>query len=724
MKKLLLTLAALSDILIFSLNLLWATSVPAFPGAEGFGAKTPGGRGGRVIEVTNLNDSGAGSLRAAIEATGPRIVVFRTGGTITLATHIVISSPFITIAGQTAPGDGVQVRGGGLKIETHDVVLRYLKLRPGDLLGSPKSTGLDGLYFNGVRGKETCNVIVDHCSVVWGSDTGGISMSVDVHDVTVQNSINGEGLYLSHHNEGVPPKGHSKGIVISDLQGDYGRGHPTRITLFRNLFTTSDDRNPSLQQVESAEMVNNVIYNWGKHAGFGNVFSLNLIKNFFIKGPETTHLVAWKPTVKSGEVLHTSAVFEQGNLTEGFSTVRGSPDSVYASATLSPYSLSSLEVDPQQAYNEIVASVGATLPVRDSVDQRIINNLKNRSGNFLNGVGSPAPTISWPSLAAGTPPVDSDHDGMPDDWELSHGLNPKNAEDRNSTAPSGYTYVEEYFNGLIVTLRISKPSTVTFEEIRTGGSTSSTAVATSANLTGVMGQLYLAAISTNPNASVTGVSGLGLSWTLMKAQCSGQNTTGVEVWRALGKPSSNGLVTANLSAVPNNAVIAVSRYSGVSGVNPIGNIVSGNTNGSNGACSGGVDSSSYSFNLATAVGGAVAYGAAAMQDMVHAPGAGFTDRVKAQQGSSSVASLAVEDKSAALASAIPVDGSFSGNVDWALIGLEIEPSNADTAPAIDSFNPIRFRRADDSYHTGRGNDSQDQRHQRKRHRPKRPPIPW
>jgi hypothetical protein len=422
--------------------------LPAFPGAEGFGAKSVGGRGGRVIEVTNLDDSGAGSLRTAVKATGSRIIVFRIGGTITLSKNLLIRSPFITIAGQTAPGDGVQIRGGGIKIETHDVVLRHLKLRPGDLLGSPRSTGIDALFLNGAGGAETYNVIVDHCSMAWGPDTGGVSMSVNVHDVTVQDSISGEGLYLSHHSEGIPPNGHSKGIVISDLQGAYGAGHPSRITLLRNLFTTSDDRNPSLQQAESVEMVNNVIYNWGQHAGFGNVFSLNLIKNFFIKGPETTYLVAWKPTVKSGEVLHTAAVFEQGNLTEGFSTVRGSPDSVYVNAILVPYSLSASEIDPQQAYNKIVDSVGATLPVRDSVDQRIIDNLRNRTGSFLNGVDSPLPSISWPTLTAGIPPVDFDHDGLPDDWEILRGLNLSVNDSAGDRDGDGYTNIEEYINSL------------------------------------------------------------------------------------------------------------------------------------------------------------------------------------------------------------------------------------------------------------------------------------
>jgi pectate lyase len=406
-----------------------------------------GGRGGKVIEVTNLNDSGAGSFRAAVEASGPRIVVFRVGGTITTTSHINVKDPYLTIAGQTAPGEGVQVRGGMFKISTHDVIVRHMRFRPGDLMAS-SATGIDAVFLNGAKGSEAYNVVLDHCSMTWGPDTGGVSMSVDVHDVTVQDSITGEGLYLSHHKEGTANNGgHSKGMVISDLQGKYGPQHPTRITLLRNLFINSDDRNPSLQQVEAVDMVNCVIYNWGKHAAFGNAYSLNLIKNYFIRGPKTSDLTAYSPTDKSGETLHSNAVYEYGNLTEGFSTVRGKPSEVYSSTRKSPYSLNS-ELTPQQAYDRISASVGAIVPVRDSEDYRIISDLQSRGGTFLNGVGSPAPKISWPALASGTPRKDSDHDGMPDDWENSNGLTPNANDSAGDRDHDGYTNIEEYINSL------------------------------------------------------------------------------------------------------------------------------------------------------------------------------------------------------------------------------------------------------------------------------------
>jgi len=216
---------------------------------------------------------------------------------------------------------------------------------------------------------------------------------------------------------------------------------------------------------------------------------------------------------------------------------------------------------------------------------------------------------------------------------------------------------------------------ITHEETRTGGSSSSTKVKTSTTLAAVGGQLYLAAISTRPKVSVTSISGLGLAWTLVKSQCSGRNATGVEVWKAFGTPTSNDTVRATLASAPNNAVIAVSRYSGVESVTPIGSIISGNTNGVNGACSGGVDTSFYSVNLATATNGAMVYNAAAMRAKTHAPGAGYTERAEVLQGgvSNTAASVAIEDQAFVTAGTIIVNGTLSSNVDWAVVALEMRP---------------------------------------------------
>jgi len=215
---------------------------------------------------------------------------------------------------------------------------------------------------------------------------------------------------------------------------------------------------------------------------------------------------------------------------------------------------------------------------------------------------------------------------------------------------------------------------VVYHETATGGSSSSTTVATATSLTGVSGHLYLAAIAAKSNTAVNSVSGLGLTWTRVKAQCAGRNQTGVEVWMAHGTPSS-GTVSATLASAPSNAVIAVSRYSGVEASSPIGNIVSGNTLGVNGACSGGTDNGSYSFNITTTVNGAMVFGAAAMRNQTHAPGAGYTERAEIVQGATngSKASVAVQDQSFATTGTATVNGTFGGSVDWAVVAVEIKP---------------------------------------------------
>ncbi|MDZ7361895.1 MAG: T9SS type A sorting domain-containing protein [candidate division KSB1 bacterium] len=233
---------------------------------------------------------------------------------------------------------------------------------------------------------------------------------------------------------------------------------------------------------------------------------------------------------------------------------------------------------------------------------------------------------------------------------------------------------------------ISPNGQIAHEETQTGGSSDSPIVKTSTSLTAISGQLYLAAISTRPKVSVQSVSGLGLTWTLVKTQCSGRNNTGVEVWKALGTPSANDTVTATLAGVPTNAAIAVSRYSGVDGVSPIGNTISGNTNGPNGACSGGVDSNAYSLNLVTTMNGAMVYGAATMRSKTHIRGAGYTERVEFHQGAvnNTMTSIAIEDQTFPSPGTVVVDGSFNASVDWAVVALEMKPQLALTTNTVGS----------------------------------------
>ncbi len=221
---------------------------------------------------------------------------------------------------------------------------------------------------------------------------------------------------------------------------------------------------------------------------------------------------------------------------------------------------------------------------------------------------------------------------------------------------------------------------VKHEESRKGGSNNLALVTTSTELTAANDHLYLAAISTRPKAQVTAVSGLGLTWSLVKKQCSGRNAIALEVWRAQGAPDTNGAVTATFASAPNNAAITVSRYSGVDTSAAIGKSMRGNSVGVNGSCTGGTDSSFYSFNMMTSQAGVMLYCAAAMRNRTHTPGAGYAERIEIKQGASSgAASIAAQDRRINEVSSAPIKGSFSGNVDWAVVALEIKPKAASFA---------------------------------------------
>ncbi len=231
---------------------------------------------------------------------------------------------------------------------------------------------------------------------------------------------------------------------------------------------------------------------------------------------------------------------------------------------------------------------------------------------------------------------------------------------------------------------IPSSGSIVHEESQTGGSSGSVTVMTSASLTGANGNLYLAAISTRPRKLVQSVTGLGLNWTLVKSICSGNNsTTGMEVWMAQGTPSGNGAVAATFGSAPSTAVITVSRYSGTSTANPIGNVIAGNTKGLNGACTGGVDGNAYSFNLTTTANEAVVYGAVALKARSHNPGAGYTERVEFQHPHAvNPIGIAVEDKSVTSPASVTLNGSFNGPVDWAVVALEIKPATTSPGNSI------------------------------------------
>jgi hypothetical protein len=357
----------------------------------GYGRNTVGGAGGRVVYVTNLRDAGPGSLRAALMADFRRIVRFRVSGTITLQSRVKIRDPYITVAGHVAPGKGVQVRGAPIIVITHDVILRHLRLHPGDMgMTAAEASEADPLTLNGV-GKNVYNVVLDHMSLLWGPDIGGLAILGNVHNVTVQNSIMGEGLRLSRHRD-------TKSMALNVTPMRAGQAAPSRITFFRNLLTTSDLRMPRVVGASCVDLVNNLIYNWGTHAASGNPRSLNMIGNWFRRGPRMINPYTWFPADASvAQKKFARSVFTRNNRHDGFAGRRRPDGTVYATyprcggPSVTPRPVSTV-------MSTVLAHAGARLPIRDTVDQRVINNVRNRIGRFFNGMDYPAPNPYWPSL--------------------------------------------------------------------------------------------------------------------------------------------------------------------------------------------------------------------------------------------------------------------------------------------------------------------------------------
>ncbi len=442
--------------LFFSVLLIFLTPqlradvwFPTFPGAEGFGARTVGGRGGVICEVTNLNDSGPGSLRAAIEASGPRIVVFRTGGTIELQSTLLITHPYITIAGQTAPGGGIALKNapgfnryedpsGTLDIRTHDVVLQHLRVRPGQPV-APGTTGNEGdcLQIYG----PVYNLMIDHCSFSWAVDEN-VSSWLDSHDWTAQWCITSEALRNAGHSEGT----HSMGLLI----GSEGAG---RISLHHNLLAHNKDRNPRIKTTGVVDFVNNVIYDYGEFAGllssdYVNMPPFNYVGNFVRSGPASGgayELAMWE---MGGNVC---TAYVDGNLGPHRSdetlpniNVVDPADRSYVAATRFD-ALPVITDTATQAYTRVLLGAGALRPARDAADQRIVSEVIAQSGQLID---SPTQVGGWPALDPGTPPADTDHDGMPDAWETLYALNPASPADGPLDADGdGYTNVEEFLSG-------------------------------------------------------------------------------------------------------------------------------------------------------------------------------------------------------------------------------------------------------------------------------------
>jgi pectate lyase len=435
-------------------------TVPAFPGAEGFGSMTSAGRGGKVLEVTNLNDSGPGSLRAAIEAQGARIIVFRLAGTIPLASTLVISNPYVTIAGQTAPGAGITLRDVNpavealIDVETHDVVIRFLTFRAG-----PPSAG-DALEVFASKAHDTYNVVIDHNSASWAVNRN-LATWYDVHEISIQWNIFSEGLNCSIH-----PKGcHSKGVLLGGYANDENKDKPGsyNISLHHNLMAHNAERNPYIESAGVIDVVNNVAYNPSgtfSHIDMVNQLApdhVNYIGNYYKPGPNTEVKYGIR-AMNAGKPG--AGIFVQGNIGPqresddlpeiNIIDINSRQFAVSKAFPAEPITTSTA----QQAYDQVLAGAGANRGLncdgtffarQDAIDARIVKDVQSGAGKIID---NPAEVGGWLTIPSAPACEDSDHDGMPDAWEQKYGFKPSDPSDNTNDADwDGYTNIEEFLNG-------------------------------------------------------------------------------------------------------------------------------------------------------------------------------------------------------------------------------------------------------------------------------------
>ncbi|MCF8503291.1 MAG: pectate lyase [Caulobacter sp.] len=421
-------------------------SIPptAFPGAEGFGRFAAGGRGGAVLRVTTLADSGPGSLRAAVEVGGPRTVIFDVGGTIVLESPLKVGQAKITLAGQTAPGDGITLRGQPLIIAADDVVVRYLRIRLGD------ETRVQDDALSITRGRR---IIIDHVSTSWSVDetlSAGSRYSPPedgIYDLTVQWSLIAESLNGSVHLKGE----HGYGSLI---RGGYG----ARFSWHHNLWADHQARMPRPGNYTSAavdpqgplfEFRNNVFYNWGGgRAGYNadtdSQAGYDFIANWYQPGPDSEGALAFCEQNPLARAWFAGNAMNGSVPTDPWSLVGCRPGAGYRSPA--PLADSGIATDTAaRAYERVLATSGASR-VRDAVDLRIIAGVRDRTGRLIN---SQADVGGWPVLKSGPAWIDTDGDGMPDSWERAQGLDPSDgsdgAKDRNG---DGWTNLEDWLNSL------------------------------------------------------------------------------------------------------------------------------------------------------------------------------------------------------------------------------------------------------------------------------------
>jgi pectate lyase len=423
---------------VLFLSAIAAADPPAFPGAEGYGSTTPGGRGGKTLFVENLDDSGPGSLRAAVEAEGPRTILFRTGGLITLSKPLIIRNPFVTIAGQTAPGDGICLKGGSLVVATHDVIIRHLRSRLGNQSGEGDAISI---------ATPSRRAILDHVSASWSVDES-LSPSGDIASVTVQWSLITESLNKSVHGKGQ----HGYGTLARAVGG---------VTFHHNLWAHHNGRNPRFGDNYGKgdpafyDFRNNVLYDWGSYCTglTDGRIRVNYVNNFLRYGPSSSKR---NPIHMGDNATEDTRFFLQGNIVDLRDDLTSDNRRLFDRTEAPGKRLVTIEssaftAPPVQtstaaeAYEQVLRYAGATVPRRDSVDARVIATVRDKNGRIID---SQDDVGGWPAYASGTAPIDTDRDGIPDVWESSHKLNPRNAADALTKTAQGYTWLEVYCNEL------------------------------------------------------------------------------------------------------------------------------------------------------------------------------------------------------------------------------------------------------------------------------------
>lgn len=412
----------------------WLFAPPAFPGAEGAGSAALGGRGGDVYYVTTLSDSGSGSLREAINtASGPRTILFKVSGNIELNSTLNLNRSRITIAGQTAPGDGVCLQDYSLYVSADDVVVRHIRSR----LGTNKLAEADAIWIN-----DGNNIIVDHCSTSWSVDET-FSITRTVTNFTLQWCYITESLNNSIHEKGAHGYG---GIVSSDLNSTYSIHH--------NLYAHHNSRNPRLGSGNGAvfrlDFRNNLLYNWGNRAGYSGGSSefaeMNYVANYLVAGPSKAYNYAFQGGATTTTIyqLNNRIDLTLNGLVDGINSGWGMFSGSYT-PTATAFAVPAVPTDSAAvAYQRVLAQAGAMPWRRDGADVRVTDTVRTLTGQIIDDITQVG---GWPTLSSATPPTDTDNDGVPDYWEEALGWDP-GVPNNNHVNADGYTDLEWYLNWL------------------------------------------------------------------------------------------------------------------------------------------------------------------------------------------------------------------------------------------------------------------------------------